>query len=462
MKFTYNDKNYELLFLTVTGSRMYGNARPESDWDYRGVFIESIQDKLTLDNSIEKIGGANMDGEELCKVLQKSGLKIEDTNDIELYELKRFITLALENNPNIMDLLCHNKNNSIYINELGQQLLDNKELFLSKDLKDTFSGYALSQLKKMKSHSKWIGVFPETHIVLEIINNNYQSENIDFDWISDNFGGEVAAKITNETAQNKNSLNNTISWNDFLDGFKDFNMESDPNNYRLPRLIDYCHPKDLKGKSLDRNSIIESNKYINDFPKLHDLNITFEDFLLNKCSYRTLSPSMLVLYTSGKGMLTKDGNLRPNDPKDVGDFVCLLTIDQMKFKADRDYMNKMWNWKCNRNEKRGVMEDEHGYDLKHASHLVRLLDACKEILLTGNYIPELSEERLKIVNDIRNGKFDYNFVLNYAENKNKELDTLVENSCLQSKPNKDKINELLFQIYSKSYDLELVKNDFER
>ena len=57
--------------------------------------------------------------------------------------------------------------------------------------------------------------------------------------------------------------------------------------------------------------------------------------------------------------------------------------------------------------------------------MVRLLDACKEILITGNYIPELNGERLEIVNDIRNGKYDYNFVLNYAEQKNIELDFLV-------------------------------------
>lgn len=453
MKFEYNGKECELLFLTVTGSRMYGNSRPESDWDYRGVFIESINDKLTLDDSIKKIGGANADGEELCKVLQNIGLPLKDTNDVELYELKRFITLALENNPNIMDLLCHNNKHSIYINELGQTLLDNKQMFLSKDLKETFSGYALSQLKKMKSHSKWIGVFPETHIVLEVIENNYKSKNIDFDWICDNFGGEVALKTTNENAQNKISLENTISWNSFLEGFNDYNMISDPNIYRLPRLINYCFPKNLKGKSLNRTNEIESNKYINEFPNLYDMNISFEEFLLNKCSYRTLSPSMLVLYTDGKGMLTKDGSLNPNDPKKIGDFVCLLSIDQMKFKSDRDYINKMWNWKCHRNEKRSDLEDQFGYDLKHASHLVRLLDGCKEILLTNDYVPELSGSRLSLVNDIRNGFYNYEWVLNYAEDKNKELDTLVLKSNLQDTPNKDAINNLYKNILLNQYNL---------
>ena len=33
-------------------------------------------------------------------------LNIEKTTDIEIYELSRFIELAIESNPNILDLLC--------------------------------------------------------------------------------------------------------------------------------------------------------------------------------------------------------------------------------------------------------------------------------------------------------------------------------------------------------------------
>lgn len=454
MKFVFNGKEFELIMLTVTGSRMYGNAREDSDWDYRGVMIETLNAKLTLNNTVEKIGGANQDGEELCKVLQSFGLDLKDTNDIEIYELKRFITLALDNNPNIMDMLCHNQKNTFYSTEIGKLLLNSKNLFLSKNLKETFSQYALSQLKKIKSHNKWIEKFPETHIVLEVIENNYKAKNIDFDWISDNFGGEVALKTTNENAQNKKSLNEKINWDSFLDGFNDFNMVSNPNNYRLPRLVDYCHPKDLQGKQYDLDLT-----YVNlDTGNLYDFQeegfVSLKDFLMKHASFRTFSPSMLTIYTNGKGIITKDGSLNPSDPKNIGNFVCLLSIDQMKFKADRDYINKMWNWKCHRNEKRSELEDVYGYDLKHASHLVRLLDVCKEILLTNNYIPELSGDRLQLVNDIRNGKYSYEEVLDFSIEKEKELDLLIKYSTLQNEPNKEKINDLLYFMYSEFYSLE--------
>ena len=50
MIFNYNNKEYELIFLTKTGSRLYGNFTEDSDWDYRGFFKEKIEDKISIIN----------------------------------------------------------------------------------------------------------------------------------------------------------------------------------------------------------------------------------------------------------------------------------------------------------------------------------------------------------------------------------------------------------------------------
>ena len=287
MIFNYNNKEYELIFLTKTGSRLYGNSTEDSDWDYRGIFIEKVEDKISIINKpLKKIGGVTEDGNVIYDILKSKGLNIEKTTDIEIYELSRFIELAIESNPNILDLLCSNINNAVYVNDLGKKLLENKSLFLSKKIKDSFSGYALSQLKKMNSHKKWIVEFPDTHIILKHLDLLYNDSKIDFDWISDNFGGQVALKITNENAQNKKSILNTISWNDFEKHLILSDENINPNKYRLPRLINYCYPKDIKGKVLKKNLDVGSNEYIKEFPLLYDMNVTFEDFLYKYASFR--------------------------------------------------------------------------------------------------------------------------------------------------------------------------------
>ena len=294
MIFNYNNKEYELIFLTKTGSRLYGNSTEDSDWDYRGIFIEKVEDKISIINKpLKKMGGVTEDGNVIYDILKSKGLNIEKTTDIEIYELSRFIELAMESNPNILDLLCSNINNAVYVNDLGKKLLENKSLFLSKKIKDSFSGYALSQLKKMNSHKKWIVEFPDTHIILKHLDLLYNDSKIDFDWISDNFGGQVALKITNENAQNKKSILNTISWNDFEKHLILSDENINPNKYRLPRLINYCYPKDIKGKVLKKNLDVGSNEYIKEFPLLYDMNVTFEDFLYKYASFRNFSPSIV-------------------------------------------------------------------------------------------------------------------------------------------------------------------------
>ena len=446
MIFNYNNKEYELIFLTKTGSRMYGNFTETSDWDYRGIFIESINNKVSLiDKPLEKIGEANKDGEELYKILKNLNLDIEETIDIEIYELSRFLDLALDNNPNIMDLLCCNIDNATYLNDYGRLVLNNKELFLSKKLKDSFSGYALSQLRKMNSHKKWINEFPSTHIILNEIEVLYKEKQIDFDWISDNFGGKVALKTTTEDSQNKKNFTNVISWDEFEKILILKDIKVNPNKYRVPQLINYCYPKKIQGESIKLDTNL---KDLIDYDK----DISLKTFLEKEASFRNLSPTTLSVFTKGKGIFTRNGNLNSNPPKDIGDFVCFLSIDQTKFKSDRDYINQMWEWKCKRNEVRGSMEDLYGYDIKNASHLIRLLDACEEILNTNNYIPELSGERLQRVKDIRSGKYTYDEVIDYAVKKDEKLDLLLKSSQLKDNPNLEKIEEILKFIYLEQFE----------
>ncbi len=438
MKFTHNNNQYELLVLTLAGSKLYGNSRPESDTDYRGVFVSSNESKLGLLGTVQQLEGLDV-----LNALREAGLTLEETDDIVIYELNRFASLALDNNPNIMDILCHDytQEANIYMSEKGKQLLDAKDLFLSSKLKHTFSGYAISQLKRIKGHNKWINEYPDTDGILKRISHRHKGGYIDFNWICNNFGGQVAEKITGETPQKNIKLDTTDSWYDFCTRYVEDELEFD--KYRVPQLINYCTARNLQAKKLDKN--LGPSHFENILNFTSD-GWNLKNFLETGASFRSLSPSMLTIYTDGKGIFTKEGTLKANDPEKIGDFVCMLQINHMEYKKDKDHLTKMWHWKVNRNEKRGSLEEKFGYDTKHASHLVRLMEGCKDILRVGVYTPELHEERLEFVNAVRNGEYAYDWLIKYSEKLDTYLDELYRDTELQKKPKRIEVNDLILEL----------------
>ena len=446
MKFTHNNTEYELILLHTAGSRLYGNATDKSDWDFRGVFIAPKETKLGILGTVEQLEGIDV-----YKSLKKAGLDLVQTDDIVIYEISRFAKLAADNNPNVCDTLCfdyHNENYTIYINEKGKELIDNRKLFLSSKLKFTFSGYAISQLAKIKNRDKYLTKYPDVSRVLAFIKEQY-GRTIDWDWTCNNFGGIVAEYVSEfkENAQNHTSISkiNYPTW----DSFKFESNIDDLDRYRIPQLINYCTAKDLKNFkfNLDWYFDIKTGKLRRDNC---EKSCKLSDFLYDHASFREFSPSMLAIYTEGNGIFTANGKLKSAEPEHIGDFVCLLSIDQMKYKADKDFNAAMWEWKCKRNETRSAMEAEFGIDLKNLSHLWRLMTKAKEILITGDYKPELVGEELKTLKGIRDGslygKDSYDFALKFAEENDKELDELYKVTKLPKKPDMIGINKLVLKL----------------
>lgn len=432
MTFTHNNQTYELILLHLAGSKLYGNSTPQSDTDYRGIFIAPKETKLGILGAVEQLEGIDV-----YKSLKKAGLDLVETDDIVIYEISRFTKLAADNNPNCMDTLCvdyNNENYTIYINDKGKELIDNRKLFLSSKLKFTFSGYAISQLNKIRNRDKYLIKYPDVSRVLAYIKEQY-GQTIDWDWTCNNFGGVVAEFVSGETAQEHTNLNTKCSWVDFAEWSGIENID----DYRIPQLIDYCNAKDLRGAkyNLGERYDICLGRYLS-------------YFLYKEASFRTFSPSMIAIYTEGCGIFTPEGKLRSQEPEHIGDFVCLLSIDQMKYKADKDFNAAMWEWKCKRNEARSSLEAEFGIDLKNLSHLWRLMTKAKEILITSDYKPELVGEELKTLKGIRDGslygKDSYDFAIKFAEENDKELDELYKTTKLPKKPNMIGINNLVLKL----------------
>lgn len=73
--------------------------------------------------------------------------------DVTTYEFKRFVELLLKSNPNVLGMLWLEEKDYIYVDHPGKVLIQNRDLFVSLRAYHSFTGYAYSQLKRMKGGS---------------------------------------------------------------------------------------------------------------------------------------------------------------------------------------------------------------------------------------------------------------------------------------------------------------------
>jgi len=122
-----------LLFEVISGSKSFGLNTPTSDTDIKGVYYLPKEQFYGL-HYIPQVSN--------------------ETNDEVYYEIGRFVELLLKNNPNILEILATPDDCILYKHPLMEQL--KLEDFLSKLCKDSFAGYAITQIKKARGLNKKI------------------------------------------------------------------------------------------------------------------------------------------------------------------------------------------------------------------------------------------------------------------------------------------------------------------
>lgn len=128
--------SFKLIFRCLAGSHLYGTNTPQSDIDERGVFIADETYFYGFLNRVEQFE--------------------DKKNDITYFEIRKFMQLAMENNPNIIELLFVPKDKWLQNSVDWLQISKNRDLFVSKKSKFTFSGYAHSQFNRIKLHRSWL------------------------------------------------------------------------------------------------------------------------------------------------------------------------------------------------------------------------------------------------------------------------------------------------------------------
>lgn len=127
--------------MTVAGSHLYGTNVETSDYDFKGVCIPTKDyffGYLKVFEQLERKAGAGAPA------------------DLVVMSLAKFCRLAVDCNPNIIELLFAPEECITHVTGTGLQLLDAREMFVSKKARHTFAGYAHSQLRRIKTHRAWL------------------------------------------------------------------------------------------------------------------------------------------------------------------------------------------------------------------------------------------------------------------------------------------------------------------
>ena len=122
---------------TIVGSQAYGTNNESSDVDIRGIAV--IKDPSYywgFLNHFEQYESS--------------------TEDTVIYDMRKAFKLMSDCNPNMLDLLFTEERFYKKTTEAFKPILEHRDLFISRKARFTFVGYAVAQLKRIRSARSWL------------------------------------------------------------------------------------------------------------------------------------------------------------------------------------------------------------------------------------------------------------------------------------------------------------------
>ena len=132
-----------IIYRCQVGSKAFGLAGDDSDDDLRGIYLPPARLHWSLRRLPEQLQFA------------------DDQQDEVYWELEKFLRLALKANPNVLETLWTPR--VISADDTAQELRRLRKAFLSKHIYKTYSGYVLSQFRRMANADKTQGTYKPKH-----------------------------------------------------------------------------------------------------------------------------------------------------------------------------------------------------------------------------------------------------------------------------------------------------------
>ncbi|HEU5074991.1 MAG TPA: nucleotidyltransferase domain-containing protein [Polyangiaceae bacterium] len=349
------------IFLTLAGSQAHGTARDGSDVDLRGVCVAPLWLRLSLFRAFEQYEG------ELPEPLaEKVVPRIEShptaaralaiKTECVVFDVAKFVGLCAAANPNALEILFADERDWVFETPVWRRLHAERHQFLTKKVQQTFHGYAMAQLKKIKTHRAWL-LHPPTKKPSR-----------------EDFGLPGAGGTLSRDDQNR--IEQSIA-----DRIRSYGIDT----------IDMPKPT--------RIAVQER------------LEAFYRDVL--SASDDDLDERMRAVATHGLQL-----------PPDV---VCALNAEK-KYRAAMKHWESYETWKTHRNASRAELERHHGYDTKHAMHLIRLMRMGLEVLETGDL--RVRRDDADELSSIRNGALSFDDLLAQADSLRTRTEAAAQASAL--------------------------------
>ena len=377
-----------LAYEFVRGSTLYNtNIEGISDVDYGGVYIAPTETLLGLPENYEP---------------QVS----DEKHDTTYYELGRWIELLMKANPNALESLFAPRDKVVGdIHPAIQLIIDNRDLFITKECFNSLTGYAVSQIKKCRGLNKKC-VQP----VLE------RKEVLDFCYTFKGQGSQSMKEFLAEhrLGQKYCGLVNIPNMKDVYGVYYDFAA--------------YLHFEDLDDVT-KRNIVFKSG--------LVDVNDV--DKIFNRMDNKEFFGYSGIVHPDGKSNEVRLSSI-PKDEKPI----CFMTYNQNGYESHCRKYKEYQEWVQKRNPIRYESNLKSNYDCKNVMHCVRLLHMGKELAEGQGFNVVRSWDRDFLL-DIRNHKYEYEYIMDYVEKLFDDMQEKIKSCSLPETVDRNKVNELLIQ-----------------
>lgn len=142
------------IFLAKAGSHAHGTARAGSDLDLRGVCVAPLALRLSLFHDFEQWEGEVPPGlaAHVTALLEAVPADVECV----IFDIAKFLRLCANANPNTLEVLFTAEQDWLIATPAWRDIYAHRHRFLTRKVQQTFLGYAMGQLKRIKTHRSWL------------------------------------------------------------------------------------------------------------------------------------------------------------------------------------------------------------------------------------------------------------------------------------------------------------------
>ena len=364
------------IFLTLAGSHAHGTAREGSDMDLRGICIAPLSVRLSLFTTFEQYEGPlSEDLAALVLPRLKAHATASQVRDIRtecvVFDIAKFLKLSVAANPNALEILFADERDWVFETAAWRRLHDERHRFLTKKVQQTFLGYAMAQLKRIKSHRSWLLNPPTQKPSREV------------------FGLPASGTLSRD---DQDRIEQGIA-----EKIRSYGID----NIDMPKLTRIAVQERMQAFYCDVLSASDDD---------------LEDGLRARATRALGLPSEVVAALNA----------------------------EKKYRAAMKHWESYQTWKSQRNRARADLERQHGYDTKHAMHLIRLMRMGVEALERGELVVR-REDTAELV-AIRDGAMSFEQLMAVATRLQEDMHRAAARSALPDEVDHEQVDRLAFEL----------------